>query len=111
MCVDDNEQGTRATHSERDETLLPNGILVLAGQRVLVYQYGGCFGEGNAMLSYVRLCLLWIPLDFHRAKCMDKCLLSQGLNDAVSGLNDAGMSRGALCGLTFDMSGTQRQAV
>ena len=51
MRVDDYEQDARATHSERDETLLPNGIWVLAGQRLFVYEHGGCFSERNAILS------------------------------------------------------------
>ena len=63
MGVDDHEQRAHATHSERGETLLPNGILVFAGQRVLIYQYRGRFGERNAVRSQVRLCFPSIPLD------------------------------------------------
>lgn len=63
MCEDNNEQLASGAHSQRHETLLGDGVGVLARQRTFVEEDGSRLGEGDAVLTQVCFGLLRVPLD------------------------------------------------
>ena len=70
---DDDKQAARYAHAQGDESLLARDVGIFASQGVIVRQNRRGFAETDAVVAEIGVCLVWIPVNHHWHKCMDKC--------------------------------------